>query len=74
MKVTEPHPRYAWLFDAKVVPEATLLTKVWAVRPAGSVGTMGYSPVAWEVVYVTRSQASDAQSAITRARKICRAL
>ena len=38
----------------------------WAVRPEGQLGTCGYYPVAWTVIYVT---ARSAQEAIKKATK-----
>ena len=58
-----------WLFAEGVIPEATQLSKSWAIRPAGQLGTMGFSPVPWEVVYVA---APSAKSAIQKAKEICR--
>ena len=48
--------------------EATHLSgRRWAVRPAGALGTCGWSPEPWTVIYVT---ASDAQTAVQKALKI----
>lgn len=47
--------------------EATKLRTCWAVRPKGQLGTCGFYPVAWTVVYVT--DARTAEEAIRRAHK-----
>jgi len=39
----------------------------WAVRPAGQLGTCGWHPKPWSVVYVT---ASTAAAAVAKAEKI----
>jgi len=47
--------------------EATELNHgLYAVRPKGQLGTCGFYPVPWEVVYV---QAKSAEKAIERARQ-----
>ena len=38
----------------------------WAVRPAGQLGTCGWHPHPWSVIYVN---ASDAQEALKKAQK-----
>lgn len=38
----------------------------WAVRPEGQLGTCGYFPYAWTVIYVT---AASAEAAIRKAMK-----
>ena len=60
-----------WLFTPGLELEATRLSKSWAIRPAGAVGTMGWHPVAWEVVYVSGNSAADA---ISKAKKLCKEL
>jgi hypothetical protein len=32
----------------------------WAVRPEGQLGTCGWSPCAWTVIYVNASNAAEA--------------
>lgn len=49
--------------------EATHLRgRRWAVKPAGQLGTCGFHPVPWTVVYVTASSASDAVKRAMRKR------
>lgn len=45
----------------KVQLQATSLRSgVWAVRPVGQLGTMGWYPVAWTVQYITAKTAAEA--------------
>jgi hypothetical protein len=56
-----------WAADTSIQLEATRLSKSWAIRPLGAVGTHGWSPVPWEVIYIC---APTAQQAILRARTL----
>lgn len=38
--------------DAVEYEATDLGNRLWAVRPLGQLGTMGWSPVPWTVVYV----------------------
>lgn len=51
--------------------EATeLRNNRWAVRPKGALGTHGFSPYPYEVIYVTASSAEEAvRLAAPKARK-----
>lgn len=40
--------------------EATQLRNCWAVRPAGQLGTMGWHPHPWTVVYVKAASSDEA--------------
>ena len=70
------HPKYVSGYDygQKMVAarkanglEATRLHgNRWAVRPTGQLGTMGWHPYAWTVIYVT---AKDAHAALVKARR-----
>jgi hypothetical protein len=47
--------------------EATHLRgRRWAVRPAGQLGTCGWHPYAWTVIYVNASNAAEAVRKATK--------
>lgn len=41
----------------------------WAVRPEGQLGTCGWHPKPWQVVYVTAATVSDALRKAERVRR-----
>lgn len=59
----------SWINTPGLELEATRLSNCWAVRPKGALGTMGWSPVPWTVVYVKAATESDA---IRRARNLAK--
>lgn len=49
--------------------EATRLRKVWAVRPKGQLGTIGWYPRPWEVVYVSARTEQEATEKASRMQR-----
>ena len=47
----------------------TLRGNRWAVRPCGQLGTCGWHPKPWQVVYVTAATVSDALRKAERVRQ-----
>lgn len=47
--------------------EALCLKGRWYVRPAGTLGTCGFFPVPWELMFIPRAR--NANDAITKALK-----
>ncbi len=45
------------------------LRKCWAVRPEGALGTHGFHPGAWQVVFVKYRDAATAQDAVRVAKQ-----
>jgi hypothetical protein len=52
--------------------EATRMGHCFAVRPKGALGTMGWSPKPWSVVYVPFSMASTPEEAVMRVGRLGR--
>lgn len=49
--------------------ERLTLRNTWVVRPAGQIGTMGWSPCAWFAVFVTAKTEEEALKKAMRVRK-----
>lgn len=57
-------PYLSFYWKAADLEATPLRNGKWAVRPIGQLGTNGFHPFAWTVIYV---RASDAKSAIQKA-------
>lgn len=58
----------SWILDETVEASADKLSNCWAVRPKGALGTCGFHPVPWGVIYVGFKAAPNEAKAIAKAR------